>query len=123
MTGQNGFLARQCTTYKNITRTDESSRNRGMVAKIFPAPAEVPDPAVGNDEKEKGTQARSQASLMEAARVQEPTFRKSQSSLRLIAAARFIDVRASTNELRSLLEKPAFENDALFNCAGFASPR
>jgi hypothetical protein len=73
--------------------------------------------------KKKGPKARSQASLMEAARVQEPTFRKSQSSLRLIAAARFIDVRASTNELRSLLEKPAFENDALFNWAGFASPR
>jgi hypothetical protein len=73
--------------------------------------------------KKKGPKARSQASLMEAARVQEPTFRKSQSSLRLIAAARFIDLRASTNELRSLLEKPAFENDALFNCAGFASPR
>src|ERR1700680_3572503 len=57
LTGQNGFLARQCTTDKNTTRTDESSRNRGMVAKIFPAPAEVPDPAVGNDEKEKGTQS------------------------------------------------------------------
>ena len=47
---------------------------------------------------------------------------KSQSALRLIAAARFIDVRASTNESRSLLEKSAFEIDALFNCATLVSP-